>query len=336
MLTQEAARAQPLRYRLVRPGAVNQTATLPPRRLNPPRGAMSIRDMQPFTEHRHESGIPPFVLRHALGGYREFVAPPSLAQFGEAVWIYRTPPRSSETGGATHRVLPELALNLAFCRQRLLGGQSGDSRLLLIGPRTKPCISRFAPGYEMAAVRLKLEHVTPLLGVRPGEHIDRVDDLSLVLPAFAGPLHDRLRQTPSAEAAASALVAALLHRWHDAPGRRAQLAAWALDLVRASNGRAPVERISARTGFSVRHLRRSVRLEAGIAIKAYARSVRFLHAVTAADPAVYPGWARLAADAGFCDQSHLVRESRALCGLSPGEVHRERRAEAEMSNPEDA
>jgi AraC-like DNA-binding protein len=47
---------------------------------------------------------------------------------------------------------------------------------------------------------------------------------------------------------------------------------------------------------------------------------------------VVPQWARIAADAGFCDQSHLVRESRALCGMAPAAVDRERRAEAEMSN----
>lgn len=164
-------------------------------------------------ENKHTTGF----LRHRLGGYREYAAPPPLAGFSEAVWIYRTPPRTTQPGGASHRVLPELTLSLAFCRQRRYGDRSGDSSLLLIGPRTKPCVSSFAPGYEMAAVR-----------------------------------------------------------------------------------------------------------------------VRFLHAVIAADRAVDPGWARLAADAGFCDQSHLVRESRALCGLSPGEVHRERRAEAEMSNPDDA
>ena len=31
-----------------------------------------------------------------------------------------------------------------------------------------------------------------------------------------------------------------------------------------------------------------------------------------------PAWARVAVDAGYFDQSHLVREYRALCGLTPG------------------
>ena len=45
-----------------------------------------------------------------------------------------------------------------------------------------------------------------------------------------------------------------------------------------------------------------------------------------------PAWAAIAAETGFCDQSHLVRECRVLTGLAPGEVYRERRAQAEMSN----
>jgi AraC-like DNA-binding protein len=61
---------------------------------------------------------------------------------------------------------------------------------------------------------------------------------------------------------------------------------------------------------------------------------RLLTAVTHADRSTGPSWAAIAAESGFCDQSHLVRECRAIAGLAPGEIHRERRAqEAETSNP---
>ena len=88
-----------------------------------------------------------------------------------------------------------------------------------------------------------------------------------------------------------------------------------------------VDSIARATGSSVRQLRRTVRQEAGISLKTYAGMA------TAADRFATPLWARIAADAGFCDQPHLIRECRALTGLSPGGLHRERRAEAETSNP---
>ena len=55
--------------------------------------------------------------------------------------------------------------------------------------------------------------------------------------------------------------------------------------------------------------------------------LRFLRVVTEADATDRPAWAQLAADAGFADQAHLVRECRALSGLSPRELFRERRAQ---------
>ena len=80
--------------------------------------------------------------------------------------------------------------------------------------------------------------------------------------------------------------------------------------------------------------RRSVRREAGLSLKRFARVTRLLAAVTRADRSAGPSWAAIAADGGYCDQSHLVRECRAITGLAPSEIHRERRAqEAETSNP---
>jgi AraC-like DNA-binding protein len=80
-----------------------------------------------------------------------------------------------------------------------------------------------------------------------------------------------------------------------------------------------------------------VHRDAGVCLKAYARTLRLLHAVTTADRSAQPpAWARVAAESGFFDQSHLVRDFRALCGLTPSQVYRERRAEvvleAEISN----
>ena len=42
--------------------------------------------------------------------------------------------------------------------------------------------------------------------------------------------------------------------------------------------------------------------------------------MTAANPRV--AWANLALSAGFSDQAHLVREFRALSGLTPGQYRR--------------
>ena len=40
-------------------------------------------------------------------------------------------------------------------------------------------------------------------------------------------------------------------------------------------------------------------------------------------------WARVAIGAGYYDQPHLIRECRAISGLSPSELARERRHEVD-------
>jgi AraC-like DNA-binding protein len=229
-----------------------------------------------------------------------------------------------------HRVLPDPALSLAFACRREPDGRALAPRMILIGPKTRPFLFHPPPGYQLVAIRLKLEWVEPLLGLVPAEHADTQPDLAAVLPHLAESLQQRLADTRGPEQALVVLTEAV-RRWAE-PRHRPGVEAAALDLIRATAGRVPVDMVAGRVGMSSRHLRRSVRRRAGISLKHYGRTMRFLAAVTEADRVPMPQWARIAAEAGFCDQSHLVRESRALCGMAPAAVDRERRAEAGISN----
>jgi AraC-like DNA-binding protein len=56
--------------------------------------------------------------------------------------------------------------------------------------------------------------------------------------------------------------------------------------------------------------------------------------VRVADAEPEPAWADLAYDAGYYDQAHLIREVRALSGLTPVRLHAERRGAPTL--PEEA
>jgi AraC-like DNA-binding protein len=269
-------------------------------------------------------------LRHRLGGYREFVPPANLRAAVESVWTHLTPPDTGPT--ARHRVLPDPALSLAFACRREPDGRPIDPRMLLIGPKTRPFLFHPPSGYQVAALRLKLEWAEPLLDLVPTEHLDSQPDLASVLPGFAAFAVSRLEGTRTPDHAVAVLVESL-RQWVGAePRHRPGAEGLALDLLRASRGRSGLDAVLGRVPTSARHLRRTVRRRAGVSLKGYARTLRFLAAVTDADRAGAPQWARIAADSGFSDQSHMVRESRALCGMPPAAVDRERRAEAEMFN----
>jgi transcriptional regulator GlxA family with amidase domain len=111
-------------------------------------------------------------------------------------------------------------------------------------------------------------------------------------------------------------------------------AAAALEIVRRTAGRIPCERVADTVGVSMRHLRRQVHDSTGRSPKAYARTLRLVHAMQLADAAAAPDWAAVAAQSGYCDQSHFIRECLSLTGLAPVPLHHERETQrvSERSN----
>ena len=92
--------------------------------------------------------------------------------------------------------------------------------------------------------------------------------------------------------------------------------AWAFDRITATGGRAKVASIAERIGWSRKHLARRFTDEIGLGPKSVSRIVRLSRAIVAARTGS-DGWADIAADCGYADQAHLVREFRALAGTSP-------------------
>ena len=251
------------------------------------------------------------VLQHRLGGYREYSAPPTLAPYCEAVWTYKTP---SQLVGAVHRVLPDPAVNIELMYLRDAAGHVSEPKLVLGGPIVTPQVAGFEPGREIVALKVKLEWSVELVES---------------LPRLARVVLDRLSHTLTIEEATELLIANVAQRPR-VPG----MAARALDIVRRTKGKCAIENVADRLRVSPRHLRREVEREAGVTLKTYARTLRLLRAMTIADayPVARPiSWASVAADIGYYDQSHLIRECHALCGLTPGEILNERRTE--MAGP---
>ncbi|MCF2573981.1 helix-turn-helix transcriptional regulator [Brevibacterium sp. UCMA 11754] len=96
---------------------------------------------------------------------------------------------------------------------------------------------------------------------------------------------------------------------------------WAWERIRASHGRVGVDDLAAEVGWSRKRLWARFRADFGLSPKRAARIVRF-------DDAVHrlvggTGSAQVAAEAGFADQPHLVREIRSVSGVTPVGVQSE-------------
>lgn len=94
--------------------------------------------------------------------------------------------------------------------------------------------------------------------------------------------------------------------------------AWAWQQIAESHGSVRVDRLATELGWSRRQLWARFRSQVGLTPKSAAKLVRFDHAVHRL--AVGQAPARVAAEAGFSDQSHLHRDVAAFTGLTPSTV----------------
>ncbi|MEQ1942814.1 AraC family transcriptional regulator [Mesorhizobium sp. VNQ89] len=143
---------------------------------------------------------------------------------------------------------------------------------------------------------------------------ERMVALDDVLGAAGGSLREQLGATADWESRfdlAEAFVADRLAKAH-AP---AADVAWAFDAIAATGGARRIASIAREIGLSRKHLVDRFRREVGLGPKSVSRIVRMRRALSAAGSG--DGWADIAADCGYADQAHMVREFRDLAGRTP-------------------
>ena len=79
-------------------------------------------------------------------------------------------------------------------------------------------------------------------------------------------------------------------------------------------------------------LRRAFTANVGIGPKDFVRTLRLQRAVRMAKTSA--DWVRIATDAGYYDQAHLIADFRELVGLTPGAFLKRARHPSEGSTPQ--
>ncbi len=208
--------------------------------------------------------------------------------------------RSSTGPGDAQRILPDGCMDLV-----LAGG-----RLLVAGPDTSARVHRLAGPQTVTGVRLHAGRAPALLGVPADELRDR----TVPLEDLWGDRRARLLTARVAERPAPALASwACEARTVDPFGEHVQAL-----LERGCS----VREVAEAMGYSTRQLHRRLLPVFGYGPQQLSRVLRLVRAVADADTG--RGWSDVAHRAGFADQAHLVREVRALAGVTPTELRRER------------
>jgi AraC-like DNA-binding protein len=170
---------------------------------------------------------------------------------------------------------------------------------------------------EMLGVFLEPGSAWSLLHVPAVELTDHVVNLEHIWGARADGLVDDLAELDDASRV-DRLEALLLERLHRAsvPWSSVDsvgLARW----VRAKPTSLTVRDLADAAGVSRQHLTRVFRQVVGVSPKRYCRLARFQAGLVYAGAGPGVSWARVAAELGYADQSHMIAEFRELSSLTP-------------------
>jgi AraC-like DNA-binding protein len=157
-----------------------------------------------------------------------------------------------------------------------------------------------------------------LLGLPMDELSGQTVDLVDVLGAAARRLAEQLRETPSWRQRFALVDQFLLRRLDDGP-QPAPEVAWAWKRLVATGGAVPIRRLADEVGWSHKHLIDRFRQQVGLPPKTAARLVRLKGVWRRLDERRPLDWAQVAADIGYADQAHLVRDFRQFTGTTPTE-----------------
>ncbi len=249
--------------------------------------------------------------------YREIAPPAALAEHVECYWLLQS--NGSAAGFPPQRILPdgcvEMILNFAdpfaerceesFARQPLhfVVGQMEQPKEIVPTGRVNLLGIRFHP----AGAR-------KLLGVPMQELSGRVVPLEALQRDLAAAAKSASRASETRERI-RIFEAALMKRAADK--READPAVWgAMKRLLESDGCVFIEELTVQAGISRRQLERKFRNWVGLTPKMLGRILRFQKVFKALESGA-ENWADVAAECGYYDQSHLIRDFRQFAGMCP-------------------
>jgi AraC-like DNA-binding protein len=189
----------------------------------------------------------------------------------------------------------------------------------VVGPRAGT-MRKDAVRQEAFMLRLWPGAVPALMAIPTVDVAATIVPLDAVWGRAATELVERLAEAPSRASRAAIVERTIVERVRGVSEACMLPRAWAavddLEVARVST-------VAERVGVSERHLRRMFQNAVGLSPKAYLRVRRLRRALAHARKSAAQSWTRIAVDAGYFDQAHMVAEFRDLTGCSPTALWRE-------------
>ena len=222
------------------------------------------------------------------------------------------------------RVLPSgsaaIVVHLAPHSMRVARADSADlisvGGAVLCGARTSPLVLDTSALGPTVGIHFKAGGLRPFFDVNAEEVAEQATSLEALWGPVVRTLQDQLQAQPSHLQRARLMEQFLLGQARRRLEHRHALRE-SLSLFEARELKSVAE-VNRRTGLSSKRLLALFREEIGLCPKSYWRVRRFRAALQDLEGGVMRG-APLAAQHGYCDQAHFLREFRALAGSNPSE-----------------
>ncbi|PSK93689.1 AraC-like DNA-binding protein [Murinocardiopsis flavida] len=253
---------------------------------------------------------------------------------GAAVWGVASPRRPSRVAGVTMagfrvrdldtlRMVPHPAVTLLLefgAGSAVLDSAAGQHRgSVVAGPGLGSGGAVQARGENVACVQVRLSPVIAraVLGTSPADLDGAIVSLPDLWGREAARIRERLGDASSWQDRFALTDALLARRYEEGPPVAPEVA-WAWHRILAGRGLTRIDGLAAEVGWSRKRLWSRFRSQLGLPPKRAVSLVRFDHAahrLVAGESA-----ARVAADGGYADQSHLHRDVKAFTGATPAAV----------------
>jgi AraC-like DNA-binding protein len=246
--------------------------------------------------------------------YREIDPSPTLAPFIRCLWHLSGPATAAREA---QPIVPdgcvEIVLNLADPFVRVNGGRHVQPIAMLVGQHSGPVVVIPTGAIDVWGVRFHPWSAAVCLETPMDELRESTVELEEVLRRrVVGELRDRL-----GDVSADHVLISALERWlaRQPPPERGTRAA--VELITRRGPVPSVRGMSAQLGRSTRWVQRTFRDSVGLTPKMLSRISRVQRAMRAATSQPSRPWSAIAADTGYFDQSHLVRDFRQIVGCTP-------------------
>lgn len=226
-----------------------------------------------------------------------------------------------QASAAPERLLPdgciELILNFgALFREYQEGGRCDlQPSRFVVGQMTRPVLVEPTGPVQLLGIRFTPGGALPFLSFPPVELTNSIvplDDISVSLDRLLSERIDEAR-TPREKVR---IVEALLIKRMNAREERGVSLRDAISEIVSSGGQISMDRLAGELGISGRQLERRFLNEVGLGPKLLCRILRFQQVFRAVERSDR-NWAKIAADCGYYDQAHLIRDFRQFAGQTP-------------------